>query len=345
MLRTEQIKEIREFLEKAKKPLFLFDDDPDGLSSYLLLKKHYDRGVGVCVKASPKSEEVYYKSFSYHRPDLIVLLDRPTLSQETIDKIKVPIVWIDHHQPVEREGVNYYNPMLGSKPDNRPTSYWAYRVVMDNEWIAVVGIIGDWHVPDKNVLKKFEYKKLIKGAKTPPELMFDTIYGNLVKIFSFAMKGTTQSTKECIDALLKIESPIEILEQTTAKGKLVYKKYEKTNKDYQKLVDDALSEKEKNKVFVYTYPGTKNSFTGNLSNELLHRLKNEVIIIGREKDGEVRMSLRSKGKDILPVLNKALEQVEGYGGGHAKACGAAVKMSDLPQFIEIIKKEYKKAKK
>ena len=40
MLTDAQIQEIRGFLEKAENPLFLFDDDPDGLTSYLLLKKH-----------------------------------------------------------------------------------------------------------------------------------------------------------------------------------------------------------------------------------------------------------------------------------------------------------------
>jgi single-stranded DNA-specific DHH superfamily exonuclease len=344
MLNLSKIKEIRKFLEKAKKPLFFFDDDPDGLTSFLLLRKHYKKGVGICVKASPRSDIVYEKSVSNHQPDLVVVLDRPTLSQEVIDAIHVPIVWLDHHEPVERNGVHYYNSMLGKKPDNRPTSYWAYKIVKENEWLAIVGIIGDWNVPEKGILRKFKYKDLIKGAKTPPEFLFDTDYGKLVKAFAFTMKGTTDSTNKCISALLQIESPLEILEQTNGHGKLIYQKFEKMNKEYDELLNEALKEKEKGGVFVFTYSGGRNSYTGGISNELLHKLKNGIIIVGREKDGEMRMSLRSRKANMRKILKKSLENVEGYGGGHEKACGASVKIHDFSKFIRAIKKEYGKNK-
>lgn len=341
MLTDAQIQEIRGFLEKAENPLFLFDDDPDGLTSYLLLKKHYKKGHGTCIKSSPKANVVYSAAYKKHKPDLVVILDKPVVSQEILDGFNVPVVWIDHHQVIEREGVNYYNSMAGDKPDNRPTSYWAYKVVEDNEWVALVGIIGDWNVPEKEIVDKFKYPELLGNAKTPPELMFDTEYGKMIKAFSFVMKGNNDSMNNCIDALEEIEDPMEILNQTTPNGKLVFEKYEKMNKEYEVLLEDSLSQDE-DEVYVYTYVEKKNSFTGNLSNEMLHKLKSDVIIIGREASGDVRLSLRSKGKPILPVLKKALEEVEGYGGGHAMACGASVKMHDFPKFVEIIKREYKK---
>ena len=342
MLTDTQITEIRGFLEKAENPLFFYDDDPDGLTSYLLLKKKYKKGHGTCVKSSPKSEIVYSASYRKHAPDLVVILDKPKMSQEILDDFNVPVVWIDHHQLVERDGVNYYNPMAGDSPDNRPTSYWAYRVVEENEWIALVGIIGDWNVPEKNIVERFKYPELLAGGKTPPELMFDTEFGKLIKVFSFIMKGSNESMNDCIEALESIEDPLDILERRNAKGTLILDKYEKMNKEYEVLLKDALSQEEEDGVYVYTYVEDKNSFTGNLSNELLHKLDSEVIIIGREKDGDVRLSLRSKGKPILPVLKKALEEVEGYGGGHAMACGSSVKMQDFTKFIGIIKREYKK---
>ena len=340
MIKESEIKEIRSFLEKAENPLFFFDDDPDGLTSYLLLKKHYKKGHGVCIKASPNSSGVYYAAVSKHKPDLVVILDKPLINQEIIDLINTPIVWLDHHQPVERKGVNYYNPMNGEKPDNRPTCYWAYKVVEENEWVAVAGIIADWHVPEKEIVDKFGYKKLLGGYKTPPELLFESEYGKIVKILSSALKGTTESMNDCVESLEKINNPMEILERTSPNGKKLFDKFEKINKEYQVLLDDALSKKEDGAVFVYTYPGGKNSYTGGLSNELLYRVANEVVIVGREKDGEVRMSLRSKKKPILLVLKRALEEVEGYGGGHANACGASVKMDDFPRFLKFIRKEF-----
>ena len=51
MLSTEQINEIRKALEEATNPLFFFDDDQDGIASYLLLKRKYPgkstRGAGT----------------------------------------------------------------------------------------------------------------------------------------------------------------------------------------------------------------------------------------------------------------------------------------------------------
>ena len=59
------------------------------------------------------------------------------------------------------------------------------------------------------------------------------------------------------------------------------------------------------------------SFTGDLSNELLSKFRDKVIIIAREKSGEMKASLRSpQSINIQPVIMKALEGLEGYGGGH-----------------------------
>jgi len=344
MISNKEIMEIRKFLKKSVNPLFFFDDDPDGLTSYLLLKKKYKKGKGVCIKGSHANESIFLRKVEEHNPDLMVILDRPPFSKDLIDSIHVPIIFIDHHEPVKRKGIHYYNPMLKGKKDNRPTSYWAWKIVNENAWLAVVGIIGDWHVPDKNVLKDFKFKDMIKGGNSPQELIYDTPYGKLVKIFSFALKGSTTSTKECINAMLKIKSPLEILGQKSNAGKLIYEKFQKHNKEYEELLNEALSCKEKGDVFVFTYAEKRNSYTSDLSNELLYKIKNDVLILGRVKGGKVKMSLRSKKKSILPVLKKALLQIEGYGGGHAKACGASVKVKDFTKFVNIIKKEYKKAK-
>ena len=54
MIPESQLKEIKVALDKSENPLILFDDDPDGICSYLLLKRYMDKGKGVVVKSSPK---------------------------------------------------------------------------------------------------------------------------------------------------------------------------------------------------------------------------------------------------------------------------------------------------
>ena len=95
-------------------------------------------------------------------------------------------------------------------------------------------------------------------------------------------------------------------------------------------------------LLVFTYPPSKTSFTGYLSTELSYLHPDKIIIIGREKGDEIRMSLRSRDIAIEPILKKALVGLDGYGGGHSHACGANIKMSDLNLFIERIRNGVKK---
>ncbi len=87
-------------------------------------------------------------------------------------------------------------------------------------------------------------------------------------------------------------------------------------------------------MLVYTYTDDKMSFTGDLSNELVYLFPKKVIIIARSKSGEMKCSLRSATVKVLPILQKALEGVEGYGGGHDLACGACINKRDWEQFLK-----------
>ena len=51
----------------------------------------------------------------------------------------------------------------------------------------------------------------------------------------------------------------------------------------------------------------------------------------------MKMSLRAP--NILGPLQRALEGVEGSGGGHIRSCGATVTEEDWPRFIENLKRE------
>ncbi|MEK6840014.1 MAG: DHH family phosphoesterase [Nanoarchaeota archaeon] len=338
MLTKEQIKEIRTFLDKSENPLFFFDDDPDGLAAALTLKKTINRGHIIPLKVSYTDENIYLKKIEQYNPDTVFILDRASVPQNVFDNIKVPVIWIDHHEPVERFNVHYYNPMVLDKTDNRCTSFWAYQVAEENMWVAMVGIIGDWYVPP--FASKFKYKHLFEKKKTAPAIIFDSEFGKLVRLFTFILKGTTTEVKDCLMALDKVKSPEEILEQKTKEGKLLWKRFEKVNKDYQQLYEKAVEADEFGDPYVFTYPGTKNSYTSILSNELLHRLTDhEVFIIARLKEDEYRISLRSRKEPILPILKKALLQSRGYGGGHPLACGAAIHKDDFTKFINIFKTE------
>lgn len=337
MITEKQIQEFREALESSKNPLFFFDDDPDGFTAFILFYKKYQKGKFIPVKAPPHEEDIYLKKIEEYNPDKIFILDRPIITQNVVDSARVPIYMLDHHEPLKLDGkhFHYFNPRVNNNEDNRPTSYWAYRIVNDFMWIAAVGIFADWHIPDFAEDFSKQYPDILpKGIHEQGKVLYETPLGILVRFFSSLLKGPTSEVKKCIKIFSKIESPYEILNQTTPQGKFLYERFKKIDKEYKKLIDEALKTEHDKNLFVFIYPSTKISFTGSLSNELMYRLDAKVIIIGRRKDDFIRLSIRSSKIKIAPLLKKALQGIEGYGGGHDYACGASVVERDFERFLE-----------
>jgi nanoRNase/pAp phosphatase (c-di-AMP/oligoRNAs hydrolase) len=181
----------------------------------------------------------------------------------------------------------------------------------------------------------------LEKKKKPEKILYETKLGELIRIFSFLLKGRASEVNKLVAILGSINSPYEILNQETAKGKFLFKRSEKVGRSFYDLLEKALSQVGKEKLFVFTYPSSKMSFTADLSNELLYRYPNKLIIVAREKDGEMRLSFRSGKMKVRPILEKALVGVRGYGGGHLYACGGNIKQSDFNKFIDNIKKQIK----
>ena len=339
MIPNAEIQEFRKELEQSENPLFFFDDDEDGLCSFLLLWRHVKRGHGIVIKGPPSVPLNFLHKVEEYKADKLFILDKAKLDQEFIDQTKVPILYLDHHPLQDLKGIKYYNPLKYDKDDSRPTSYWAYQIAKENLWIAIVGMVGDWHIP-KEELDEFKklYPELLPKKVTPGEILFNSKLGELAKIFNFCLKGPTKSSLQCIKVLTRIETPEEILEQTTPRGKFIYKHYEKINKRYKKRLEDALKTKSDSKLLVYTYPPDNDSFTSMISNELIHKHPSKIILVAKIKYDHVNISFRSKTINLPNLIHKALEGLEGYGGGHKEAAGAHIKKEYFEEFLERIKK-------
>ena len=339
MLTEKQYQQIREELESCQNPLFFFDDDPDGLCAFLLLYRYLKEGHGFVVKTHPRLDIRSAPKIEQFNADKVFILDVALVDQDFIDACKVPVIWIDHHGPYERNNVKYFNPRLAKKDCNLPTTYMCYRVVNKDLWIAMLGCIADYYMPDFVEEFKKKYPDLMNKEKSTEDIYFNTKLGNLIKIFSFSLKGKTSDVLKNIKVLTRIESPYEILNQETPKGKFIFKSYEKIKKIYDELLETGIKQANKEKLLIYIYPDDKMSLTGDLANELLYKFPDKIIIVGRTKNEEVKMSIRSKNIVILPILEKALAGLEGYGGGHEYACGANVNERDFKEFVERIKKQ------
>lgn len=340
MIPPQKLQEIKTALLKSQNPLFFFDDDPDGLCSYILLKKLIGRGRGVIIKGSPKLDIRYLRKVREYSPDYIFVLDKPLIDQEFIDQVSSPIIWLDHHPLQQNTGVKYYNPLQYSKDDNRPTSFWAYQISKTSLMYGTIGPIADYYLPPYIDEFSKTYPGLIpKNPKNQGELLYNSRLGDLIRIIMFSLKGTNTDVTKLINVLFRIDNPYEILDLTTPHGAFVYKHAQKILKEYNKIKQDAITsfKEQKSELLVYVYPTKKNSFTSELSTELHYLFKDKVIILGRQKDDEIKMSIRSSKIRIDQVVKKALEGVHGYGGGHPYACGANISTSDFHKFVKQFK--------
>ena len=75
MLTKKQYLQIKEELDNCKNPLFFFDDDPDGLASFLLLYRYLREGHGIIVKTHPKLTDKFVPKIEEYSADKVFVLD------------------------------------------------------------------------------------------------------------------------------------------------------------------------------------------------------------------------------------------------------------------------------
>jgi single-stranded DNA-specific DHH superfamily exonuclease len=338
MLTQKDYDNIRQELDNCKRPMFFFDDDPDGLCSFLLFYRYVKEGKGVVVKSSPELKPMFLKTVENYKPDKIFIVDKPMVSPDFIEKVKVPIIWVDHHELKQNTGTKYFNSR--DSGFGEPTSCICYRVVKQDLWIAMCGSVGDWYLPDFKKEFSEKYPDLLSSKiKKPEKALYETRLGEIIRILSFILKGKTSEVMKCVKILTRINDPYELIESKTARASFIMKRYRKVEKNYKELLDRAIKSKDKSKILLFTY-SNKMSFTGDLSNELLYKFPKKLTIVAREKDGEMKCSLRASSHiSVSKIVEKALLGVNGYGGGHEHACGACIKKEDFGKFVENIKKE------
>ena len=357
MLTKKELKELRDELLSSKKPLIYFDDDTDGLCSFLLyyrfLKDYVDEVKGVILKISSELDvEIFIMKAEEYAPDKLFVLDKAVISQDFLDAVHCKVVWLDHHPLLERKRVTYYNPLKHKSKkfpqDTRPTSYWAYQTTKKDRpndlWLATVGTVSDWHIPE--FLKEFaeKYPDILspeEKIKSPGQILFDTRLGKLCRIIYFNLRFSTKDAMTSVKIMTRINDPYEILEQKTPAGKFLYKQYEKLNEVYERIRADVKIGDEKLVLFQYD---DKYSITPELSNELTYRHPDRLIVVARDKDDSMKCSFRSGSLNVRAILEKSLIGIDGHGGGHEKACGGAIVKQDLPQFLDNLRRELKDTK-
>ena len=353
MLTENQIKEIKEHLNKAQNPIFFFDNDSDGLCSFLLLQRYCGKGKGVAIKSFPDLTVNYFRKVHELNADYIFILDKPIVSEEFFEKTEqfnIPVVWIDHHDIGIKipDFVNYYNPSL-NKSKSCPTTYLCYQVSekKDDLWIAVVGSISDRFMPDFYSEFRKKYPDLSVDSKDAFEVRYRSQIGKIVKILSFALKDRTTNVVNMMKFLMNARTPYEVLEESK-ENYTMHQRFNQINSKYQRLIEKASqrfasfprekaskSNDSKNLLF-FQYSGDL-SISSDLANELTYKFPEKIVVVAYTSG--IKANISARGKDVRKIILKAIEGFEdSTGGGHEEAVGAKIKVRNLEEFRGRIEK-------
>jgi single-stranded DNA-specific DHH superfamily exonuclease len=343
MLTNKQIKEIREHLEKAQNPVFFFDNDPDGLCSFLILQRFIKRGKGVAIRSFPGMNADYFRKVTELNADYIFILDKPVVSPEFFNEARnfnIPVVWIDHHRTDSEvpDFVSYYNPAMKEGKDSEPTTYMAYQIADRKEdvWLGVAGCISDRFVPDFYSDFVKAYPDLAAKGKDAFEIFYKAGIGRLVRIFSFALKDSTTNVMKMIKFLESAKDPYEVLEECK-ENKTMHVRFRQIFRKYEKLLEKAKALAGKKKILFFRYSGDL-SISADLANELIFLFPEKMVFVFYLSG--IKVNISARGKHIRSLFLKALEDFEdATGGGHEDAVGGRIRAEDIEKFKKSIESE------
>ncbi len=346
MLTKKQVSEIKDHLDKAQNPLFLFDNDQDGLCSYLLLRRFCGKGKGFPIKGNDLSID-YFRKIHELEADYIFVLDKPRISPEFFEELKkfnIPLVWIDHHENDRKtipKFIFYYNPLYNRKKSNEPVTALCYQISGKKEdlWLGMVGCISDRFIPDFYKNFKKEYPELCLDDKKPKafDLLYKSEIGKVARIFGFGIKDKTTNVIGMMNFLVKSSGPYDVLQENNF-NKVFYKRFLDIEKKYSSIMSKARSKVDESKVLFFEYSG-EISMSSEISNGLSYLFSDKVIVVVYAKGPRVNISVRGlKVRDKIVKIISKLDSATG--GGHENAVGGQIRKEDLEKFEEMVRKAF-----
>ena len=339
MIKSKEIENIRDFLEKSQNPIFLFDNDVDGLCSFLIFRRALDRGRGVPIKSFPKLTNQYVRKIEEFGSDAVVILDKAEVSSEFIDSVEamgIPIMWIDHHLSESASELKSKVEFYSTYPEGEPTTFISQNIFgkQEDNWLALVGCIGDVYKPSFAEDVEKQFPELYNSNLSAFEALHSTEIGKIVRMLNFGMMDTTTNVINLVKYMFNIRSPYDLLEETPRTRQL-HKRYSELNEIYERQVKKALEEMdEKKKTLLFSYSGHV-SMSSEIANKLYFLYPEKIIIVAFKKPEKINVSIRGAG--ALDLTHKIVDKIEGaMGGGHEEATGAMIPVDKWEEFVEMV---------
>jgi single-stranded DNA-specific DHH superfamily exonuclease len=336
MLSKEQLLRIKDFLEASQNPVFFFDNDADGLCSFLLLQRSIGRGKGVAIRSFPELNKSYLKKIDELQPDAVFILDKPKVEEDFINGLhekNLPVIWIDHHEvnisEKIKEKINYFNTF----PSSEPVTYVCSKIARKEDlWLAMIGCISDVYMPDFADDFTEKYPELFNSKISAFDSLFSTEVGKAAKMLNFGLKDTTTNVVNMMKFLMKADSIHDLLVENNF-TKQLHLRYNQLKKMHDKLVEKAEAQiNPVSKIVFFSYSGDT-SMSSEVANTLYFRHKKKIIAVAYKKQDKANISLR--GRNAKEITEKIISEIEGTtGGGHEEATGIQLPIDKLDEFRE-----------
>ncbi len=370
-----RVEEIRNLILNAKNPVMFFDTDTDGSTSYLQVKRNFKHIIGYPMDKDIKRQKSLIYNYINSDTDLVLIFDVPFLYDEFLEKIKdKKIIWVDHHptnleSQIKKFDIIHLNPLNYDKNDNRPTCFLANEIAgkWNNLDLLGLGAVSDFFLLDnlsKLYLKdKFAFNLIFNGIddtirrdifsfiqkykfndkrvnKQREEYIRYLSYGtnlkNIKNFFDFICKFEEEG--QSIKAFRTIENMQfkDLISSINSGSSFPFKEFSDKMKEYKIELKKAENFGEK-EIFFYEYEG-KQSFAKTMSEELNFKFnKSKIVCVSFRKFGKDwhSLSIRSRSIPINDIVSESLRGLEGRGGGHPMAAGAAVNKKDFLKFKKI----------
>jgi oligoribonuclease NrnB/cAMP/cGMP phosphodiesterase (DHH superfamily) len=335
MIDKKDLEVLKKEIEESTNPLFLFDNDPDGFCSGVILLKNFGKGNAFPIKSFPNIDDSLLEKIERFSPDKIFILDKPFIDENFFDLMNekgIEVFIIDHHEIFLTEKLKSKAKFFSSYPLSEPTSFICQKICNNKstEWISLIGCIYDVFLPD--FIQEFQesYPEMIDSSIEISKIRYSSELGKITLILSLALKASNQTIQNMIELFLKASGPNAILIEDE-QNRYLHRRYNQLNKIIERNV-------EKTKVYgdlVYLEYSGEYSLSSDIANFLFFKYPDSFIVVCYKKYDAINISFRGEGSKSF--TKEVVEKFEhSTGGGHELACGLRITRDSFDGFKKMV---------